>query len=260
MALAMAMKGIVREVTAGHENRQNRLAEIRSEVRTLAHETGEVVRSLHASRRAAGIQLRKEQRRELAQRRSDIRKMRMQTRQTLAGMNSRRQEEGNRVRRELAQGAAATGAQVGEMLAQARQSRETFRSLHQQRSAQLKQDLAGMRQDLVREHAACRSQLNDLRRGFKKARAGVRADLNAAATDWRSLAGGQRKSPVQEEGVLVDLEAKLLAAVKERQSGIALAEIAESLGVVPVVLGRAARNLIEKGEVRKEDRLYFPAG
>ena len=55
-----------------------------------------------------------------------------------------------------------------------------------------------------------------------------------------------------------DIEAKLLSKVAEHpDGGVTLVEIAESLGVVPIVLGRAVKNLIEKGKIRKEDRLYF---
>jgi len=56
-----------------------------------------------------------------------------------------------------------------------------------------------------------------------------------------------------------DLEAKLLAAINEHLAGVTLVEAAESLGVAPIVLGRASKRLLKKGIIRKEGMLYFPA-
>lgn len=54
------------------------------------------------------------------------------------------------------------------------------------------------------------------------------------------------------------MEAKLLAVVNEQPEGMTLAEAAESLGVVPVVLGRAARSLLKSSRIRKGNKIYFP--
>lgn len=54
------------------------------------------------------------------------------------------------------------------------------------------------------------------------------------------------------------IEAKLLAVIKEHPEGITLAEAAESLGVVPVVLGRVVRRLQKRSEIRRANRFYFP--
>jgi len=64
--------------------------------------------------------------------------------------------------------------------------------------------------------------------------------------------------PVEEEEEIPDLEGKLLAVIREYPNGITLAEVSERLGVATVVLGRTARKLIEKGMVRREEKLYFP--
>ena len=71
--------------------------------------------------------------------------------------------------------------------------------------------------------------------------------------------GGKGAGVKLEEKVRVpDLEANLLAAIRKHPMGITLAEVAESLGVVPIVLGRAARSLLEKGKIRKRNKIYFP--
>lgn len=92
----------------------------------------------------------------------------------------------------------------------------------------------------------------DLTQTMRAKRAGVKARRKPAPVET-----GEEKGIVAEE-VAPDLEAKLLAAIAERPNGITLTEIAESLGVVPIVLGRASKSLLDKGKVRKEDKSYFP--
>jgi DNA-binding MarR family transcriptional regulator len=65
------------------------------------------------------------------------------------------------------------------------------------------------------------------------------------------------KPPVAKEEI-PDLEAKLLAIINEHPKGITLAEVAERLDVAPVVLSRASRSLLDKGRIRREEKLYFP--
>ncbi len=58
--------------------------------------------------------------------------------------------------------------------------------------------------------------------------------------------------------VVPEYEIKMLAAINEHHEGMTLAGIADSLGVAPIVLGRAVKSLVDKGEIRKEEKLYFP--
>ena len=112
-----------------------------------------------------------------------------------------------------------------------------------------------------------------MRKDFRESQSGVRAELQEARAAWQGLAATRVKiaskvkpSVAAEEAVEVaiaeeeapDLETKLLTAVNEHPNGITLAEVANSLDVVPVVLGRAARSLLENGKIRKEDKVYFP--
>ena len=54
------------------------------------------------------------------------------------------------------------------------------------------------------------------------------------------------------------VEVKLLAVIREHPEGITLAEAAESLGVVPVVLVRTVRNLLKRSEIHRANKFYFP--
>jgi DNA-binding MarR family transcriptional regulator len=69
------------------------------------------------------------------------------------------------------------------------------------------------------------------------------------------MAGVERPS-MAEKGS--ELEEKLLAAIKKHRDGIMLSAAAEIVEIAPVVLGRAAKSLVEKGLIRKEQKLYFP--
>ena len=68
--------------------------------------------------------------------------------------------------------------------------------------------------------------------------------------------------PVREELELYEMsrqEIKLLEAVMRNPGGVALLELAERVGIAPIVAGRAARNLLDAGKIRKEDNRYYPA-
>lgn len=68
--------------------------------------------------------------------------------------------------------------------------------------------------------------------------------------------------PVREELDLYEMsrpEIRLLEAVMLNPGGVALPELAERVGVAPIVAGRAVRNLLDAGKIRKEDNRYYPA-
>ena len=55
------------------------------------------------------------------------------------------------------------------------------------------------------------------------------------------------------------MQARLLAEITENPEGVTLAEVAERIGVVPVVLGRASRDLLKRSKIHKAGKVYFPA-
>jgi len=55
------------------------------------------------------------------------------------------------------------------------------------------------------------------------------------------------------------LEEGMLRIVNSNPRGIMLRDIADSLGLAPIRLARTIKALIDEGEIRKEDNLYYPA-
>jgi hypothetical protein len=79
------------------------------------------------------------------------------------------------------------------------------------------------------------------------------ADRGGVKTPLKAKAPAAKEDPP-------DLETKMLAAIGEYPAGgMTLADLANTLGVAPVVLGKASRNLLEKGKINKKNKLYFPA-
>ena len=238
MGIAAGMKGIVQNIVCSREERV-------AEVKGLKKEANEMLDSFEASHKKMGAQLR----RELA---DDKAKMGAEVKAMRSGFQSSRKEMSAKLMKNLAQGAAARKSEVHVML-------NNFQREHNQMVAQLREELA------------------DYDRGIKSEVAGMKqeakADLEEARTAWQELIRGVKKGTVKatpeavkaevaeatpvEEGT-PDLEAKLLAAIREHPEGITLTEVAESLGVAPIVFGRAARKLVDEGRVRKEDKVYFP--
>jgi len=172
------------------------------------------------------------------------------------GLRASQKEMGTQLRKELTQGVAARKSEVKDMLSDFQRSRK-------QASTRLGRELADYDRGIKSEVARIRQE--------------TQADLREASATWQGLAETMRAKrsgvkappkvkPTVEEKVkfppaeeeIPDLEAKLLAAVSEHPEGITLAEVAESLGVAPIVLGRASRKLVNEGKIRKEDKDYFP--
>ena len=56
----------------------------------------------------------------------------------------------------------------------------------------------------------------------------------------------------------LEIETKILEAIRHNPDGATLVQLAERLGVAPVVAGRAVRSLLDAGKIRKEGIRYYP--
>jgi uncharacterized protein YicC (UPF0701 family) len=231
----------------------------KSDVKEMLGDARGLIKGFQASRRKEGAQLRKELAQGLAEQRSEVNAI-------LGDFRSRRKEASSKLREELAQSHASRKSEVGGLLKSAQDLVTDLGRSRQESGKKLRKDLAGSRAD--RESA-----VKEMRSGFHKSQAEVRSDIDEARAAWQELTRGVKKATVKAtleavkadvakavpvEGGAPDLETKLLAAIREHSKGITLTEVAESLGVAPVVFGRAARKLVDEGRVRKEDKIYFP--
>ena len=153
----------------------------------------------------------------------------------------------------------------------------------------IKSEVAGMRQETIADLREIKSEVAGMRQE-------TIADLREARTAWRELAsnghakrggveilpkgealvGGVEILPKGEAlvgGVEIlpkgealvgkeephSLEAELLAAVIEHPKGITLTEVADNLGIAPIVLGRAVKSLLDKKLIRRKHKVYVPA-
>ena len=265
MGIAAGMKDIVQEIVSSRDARV-------AEVKGLKKEANEMLGSFKASNKKMGAQLR----RELA---DDKAKMGAEVKAMRSGFQSSRKEMSSVLKKDLAEHTQVVRGEVARL-------RQELGASHQDMSAKLRKNLAQgaaarksevhvMLNDFQREHNQMGAQLRkELADKLAEMRQETQADLGEARTAWQELTRGVKKDTVKatpeavkaevaeaapvEEGT-PDLEAKLLAAIREHPEGITLTEVAESLGVAPIVFGRAARKLLDEGRVRKEDKAYFPA-
>lgn len=238
----------------------------KSDVKKMLGEAQGLIKGFQASRKKEGAQLRKELAQGAAERRSEVNKIRGDARRAIGSFRSQRKETGSKLREELAQSRESRESEVGELLKGAQDLVKELGRSRQETGKKLRKDLAQGRAD--RESAVKR-----MRSEFHKSQAIVRDDINEARAAWQELTRGKPakkarvKMPPKAEAAKVeeevakeeipDLEAKLLAAISQHPQGISLTEIAQSLGVAPIVLGRASRKLLDEGKIRREDKLYF---
>lgn len=312
MGIASAMKELTQDIASSHRDRVNRVGEIKEEAKEVRAEAEDLMKGFQASRKRAGVQLRRDLSQESARRKSEVKRMLADAQGLVEGFQASRREEGTQMRKELAQGVAERRSEVNKTMAEAQRTIKGLRSQRKSTGAKLRKELVQsrasnesevaelredaenlikefqgsrigtadkLREDLAEGRAERESEVNKMRNDFRRAQAGVRAELKEAAAAWQALAKPTQAKrvgvkvrpkvklsvaekersevPVAEEE-MPDLEGKLLAAISVRPGGITLAEVAGRLGVFPIVLGRASRSLLEKGKIRKKDRLYFP--
>jgi len=249
MGIATEMKELTRNIASSHKDRMRRVGEIRGEAKEVRGEARDMIKSFEDSRQEASRQLRRDLSRDKASRKSEVTGM-------LKGFKRTRREEGAQMRKELKQGVAERRSEVNGMLADAQQTIKGFRSHREKMGTQLRRDLA---KDTARRN----SEVKEMRGDFRKAQGNVRADLKEAKAAWQGLASTMQakrvrvETPVKAEAP--DLETEMLAIVNKHLEGINLAGVADSLGVAPVMLGRASKSLLDKGKIRKDEKLYFPA-
>jgi uncharacterized protein YicC (UPF0701 family) len=273
MGIASGIKDITQEIASSYEVRM-------VEVGKLKDEAKKMLKSFHASQKEMGTQLRKDLAQDNAKIKSEVKAMRN-------GFQSSHKEMGSTLRKDLAGHTQELRGEVAKMRGELRASqREMSAQLRKEltqgvaaRKSEAKDMLGDFQRSRKQASAQLRRELADYVQGIKKEVTSMwqetRADLRQASATWQELASTMRakrgavkvppkvevpvpkeKVPVEEE--IPDLEAKLLAAIREHPAGITLAEVAKSLGVVPVVLGRASRKLLDEGKIRKEDKDYFP--
>ncbi|MFC2071666.1 hypothetical protein ACFLUU_02975 [Chloroflexota bacterium] len=280
MGIAAGMKDIVQDIVSSHESRIRKIGEIREEANEARKESQSLIMGFEAFRQETNQQLRRDLSQGKAKMGAEVRAMRnsfetfhkemsLAVHQDLAEhtqsvrghvakmrqeIGASHQDMSRKLRKDLAQGAAACKSEVNGIL-------NDFQKSHKQTTEQLRKELTNYDRGIKSEVAGIRLETAGMRQE-------TRGDLEEARTAWQGLASTmpEKRSEAeipQEPEILaeeetIDLEAKMLAAVKEHSEGMTLADIADCLGVAPIVLGRAVKSLVDKAEIRKEEKLYFP--
>ncbi|OGO23531.1 MAG: hypothetical protein A2Z28_05365, partial [Chloroflexi bacterium RBG_16_51_9] len=235
----------------------------KSEAAGILREARNILKGFEASRKENSARLRAELSEGATERQAEVKKTLGDVRKLIRGFRISRQSLSSGLRKDLSRSVASARAEVGKMLGNARSLVKGFRTSRREAGGQLMKDLAQSRADM---ESGVKQMLSD----FDKARGNVRADLKEVRAAWQGLTSTRQEkkdkvgNPPKAEALaakeeIPDLEIKVLAAVNKHPEGINLAGVAESLGVAPIVLGRTSKNLLGKGEVRKEGKLYFPA-
>jgi hypothetical protein len=262
MGIATEMKELTRNITSSHKDRIKKINEIREEANEARGEARSLLDSFEASREETNRQMRRDLAQDKAQRNSETRSMLKEAQDILEGCKVARKETSVQLRRDLSMETAEIRSEVYKLLGNAKRLVKNFQSSRKEGGGKLRRELAQSR-------ARVESDVKQILSNFSKARGNVRADLKEARAMWQGLASTMQakrddaKTPLKAETPVVeekarDLEGEMLAIVNENPEGISLIGVAEHLGVASVVLGRVSKSLVDKGEVRKDEKLYFP--
>ena len=278
MGITPGMKDLAQEITSSYEERVKSIGEVKKEVQQAKKETWEWMKQVDADQQKTRQQLlndlaqnRKDRKEDVKAMREDFRKVRSETRdelmKDLAQARKDREKDVQAMREEFLKIRIETSNEMKKDLAQARKDRE--------------KDVQAMREEFLKIRSATQEDLkeaafvwSELIKTMAAKKSGEKIIIKEKSEETLPPPGTRKKSvPVKievptkeevpaaesivEEGAL-DLEDKVLSIINEHPNGITLMDIAEKFGVVPVVLGRASRSLLEKGKIRKEEKLYYP--
>jgi hypothetical protein len=257
MGIATDVKEITADIAASFESRMARVGEIQGEARGICLEADRLISGFARSRKRSGAQLRRDLAHDKDERRDLTADILTEADNILKGFGRARQKAASHLRLELADATETRRALAGELRDNARGMVKGMRQMRRQTGNTL-------RRDLSRNQAQLRSSVARIEAEFGKTRAGLRAELDEAHSAWREMAGamqGRRqgapvaaKAPVSDS----DLPSRLLGVIKAHPQGVTLSRAAADIGVATVVLARASKHLLLKGQVRKKNKLYFP--
>ena len=295
MEITNRMKELTQNILSSSEERAEALTKIKEETNTLRQEAVEMVKDFSISRGETSRQLRRELAQSNTSRRKGVMQSRKDAQNLVQGFHNSRRKSGEQLRKELAQGSKLLvqnekkrKQEVGKML-------DAFQSSREETGAELRKDLAEgktkiklevktlingyqssrqtmgaeLKNDLGKDRGERKADVEGMRDDFRKAQTEVQADLKGASDAWKEMtsairkktSGGkaapkvQAKMPVE---ITLNLKEKLLSIINQHAEGITLSAVAKELGLVTIVLGKAAKVLLEQGNVRKEEKIYFP--
>jgi len=267
MDIASSMRELVRDILSSHEQRADRVSEIVKGAKQVRGDAQKLIEDFRTSRKGIVEQLRKDLSAGRDERKAEVIEVLKGSQQIIKDFRGSRKALGSELRNELSQCMLNTVSEVRELKTDAQDLLNEFQNSREQARAKLREDLSKARADT-------QSEVRRMKTDFQRCQAEFKADLKKARAAWQGLGkSAEVESPPNEgaagiaeeqaagvpEEEVPELEGKLLAAVEEHPDGITLAEVAEILDVATVVLGRASRNLLDKGHIRKEGTNYFPA-
>lgn len=183
--------------------------------------------------------------------------------------------------RTLRKGRKALGRETQDMLGGFSANRM---AMARETTARLKKDVAEIRIDAVNmvhgfadERVARAIELTHMLDGFKKQRIPFQEDLSEAHGIWQSHMGNEhpyarhglktvhkatkatrKESEKPEQAADEDLKEKVLNVINKSPKGITLTKAGKTIGVEWRTLIRPAKELLEIGDIRKKDTIYFP--
>jgi len=275
MGIAAGMRTITQDIISSHKDRIMKLGEIREEANQAKGEAQSLIMGFEDSRQETSRKLRRDLARDETKMRGEVQTMRR-------GFQTSHKEMSSALKKDLAEHTQGVSSEAARL-------RQEIGASHQDMSAKLRKSLAqgaaacksevkGILNDFQKSRQRTgiqlRKELTNYDRGIKSEVAGMRqetmSDMMKARAAWQGLASTMpakrsgaeipQKAETLAAEETIDLEVKMLTAVNEHPDGMTLAGIADSLGVAPVVLGRVSKSLLDKGKIRKEEKLYFPLG
>jgi hypothetical protein len=295
VGIASSMKELTGNILSSSEERVRKLTQLKSETKAMRQEAADRMQHNSETRKEARQQLQKQLSQSTQERKKRVNQDLKNSQNLIKRFHTERKNGADHLNKDLKLGLEHL---AGEEKRRKQEVKDTLKQIGNSRhkvSVQLRKDLAHSRLDMKKnvkhtlngaeslvngfrsdrsamssaQHKDLNANKMDRRTGvkdmlddFSGTRGKVRNELDQASRAWKGIRSHGipeiESKPVIKSKSKSNLEGSLLKVISQQAKGITLSDAAHILGLKPVVLGKAARALINGAKVRKEGKVYLP--
>jgi len=224
-------------------------------VKASLKESQNLIKNFQTERKKGSVQTKKVLALGIEKLAAEEKERKSQVKNSLKQVKDSRHDTNVQMRDELAQSRYDIKSQVKESLGEA----ESLVNGFQESRSKLK---ANQQKDLRKDNENRKNAVKDMLGGFRGTRDGIKTELSQASKAWKGVGSKHQTTPEAKPGKEVktsdSLEKKLLQVINGNTGGFTLSQAAETFGLAPILLGKSAKALMEKGKIRKEGKTYYP--
>lgn len=271
MSIADGMQHIVEDINESRKGRISEIAGLNKEVGEIRTDARKSLKTFNSARKHDAIDMRRTLRKVIKDNKKVVKVLELESQNMLDGFYGTRMEMARKTQDTLGDFTAKLKKDVANIRLDARNMVKEFADERVSQAIELSRMLKTYTDGIMHD---VQLWMGD----FEKQRLAVQKDLAEANEVWQShmrsehmgvgpglktspkvIKGTKKETKKTEHASDDDLKEKVLKVIRDSPKGISLAKAGKKLDVEWRKLIRPAKELFEKGEIRKKDVYYFPS-